>query len=86
MKVSRRTLQNLRNNRMLPFILLGGKALYREYDIQRLLEANYRRRMYKLNGDEKDGRATLMSGIVRPSFSYVVSVCPFSYSRKSIRE
>jgi hypothetical protein len=43
LKVSRRTLQNLRNNRVLPFILLGGKALYREYDIQRLLEANYRR-------------------------------------------
>ena len=32
-----------RHNRVLPFILLGGKALYREYDIQRLLEANYRR-------------------------------------------
>ena len=43
LKVSRRTLQNLRNNRVLPFILFGGKALYREYDIQRLLEANYRR-------------------------------------------
>ena len=43
LKVSRRTLQNLRNNRVLPFILLGGKALYREYDIQRLLEVNYRK-------------------------------------------
>ena len=43
LKVSRRTLQNLRNNRVLPFILFGGKALYREYDIQRLLEANYRK-------------------------------------------
>ena len=43
LKVSRRTLQNLRNNRVLPFIMLGGKALYREYDIQRLLEANYRK-------------------------------------------
>ena len=30
-------------NRVLPFILLGGKALYREYDIQRLLETNYRK-------------------------------------------
>ena len=37
-------------------------------------------------GDEKDGRATLMSGIVRPSFTFVVSVCPFSYSRKSTGE
>ena len=43
LRVSRRTLQNLRNNRVLPFILLGGKALYREYDIQRLLETNYRK-------------------------------------------
>ena len=43
LKVSRRTLQNLRNSRVLPFILLGGKALYREYDIQRLLETNYRK-------------------------------------------
>ena len=43
LKVSRRTLQNLRNCRVLPFILLGGKALYREYDIQWLLEANYRK-------------------------------------------
>ena len=41
LKVSRRTLQNLRNCRVLPFILLGGKALCREYDMQRLLEANY---------------------------------------------
>lgn len=43
LKVSRRTLQKMRNNRTLPFILLGGKALYREYDIQRLLEENYRK-------------------------------------------
>lgn len=43
LKVSRRTLQKMRNNRTLPFILLGGKALYREYDIQRLLERNYRK-------------------------------------------
>lgn len=43
LKVSRRTLQKMRNNRTLPFIILGGKALYREYDIQRLLERNYRK-------------------------------------------
>ncbi len=43
LKVSRRTLQKMRNNRTLPFILLGGKALYREYDIQQLLERNYRK-------------------------------------------
>ena len=43
LKISRRTLQEMRNKRTLPFILLGGKALYREYDIQRLLEENYRK-------------------------------------------
>lgn len=43
LKVSRRTLQNMRNDRTLPFMLIGGKALYREYDIQTLLERNYRK-------------------------------------------
>ena len=43
LKVSRPTLQSLRNNYMPPFILLGGTAVYREYDIQRLLETNYRK-------------------------------------------
>ncbi len=43
LKVSRRTLQKMRNDRTLPFILLGGKALYREHDIQMLLERNYRK-------------------------------------------
>ena len=43
LKVSRRTLQKMRNNGTLPFILLGGKALYKEYDTQRLLEINYRK-------------------------------------------
>lgn len=43
LKVSRRTLQKMRDNRTLPFLLLGGKALYREHDIQTLLERNYRK-------------------------------------------
>lgn len=43
LKVSRRTLQKMRNEKTLPFIILGGKALYREYDIQALLERNYRK-------------------------------------------
>lgn len=43
LKVSRRTLQKMRNDRTLPFIILGGKALYREHDIQMLLERNYRK-------------------------------------------
>ena len=41
LRVSRRTLQEYRNNRMLPFILLGGKVLYPESGLCDLLEANY---------------------------------------------
>lgn len=43
LKVSRRTLQKMRNDRTLPFIIIGGKALYREHDLQTLLERNYRK-------------------------------------------
>jgi hypothetical protein len=43
--VSRRTLQEYRNNRVLPFILLGGKVLYPESGLRELLEANYRKPM-----------------------------------------
>ncbi len=42
-RVSRRTLQEYRNNRVLPFILLGGKVLYPESGLRELLEANYRK-------------------------------------------
>ena len=41
----RRTLQEYRNNRVLPFILLGGKVLYPESGLRDLLEANYRKPM-----------------------------------------
>ena len=34
-----------RNNRVLPFILLGGKVLYPESGLRELLEANYRKPM-----------------------------------------
>lgn len=43
LKVSRRTLQEYRTARVLPFIIFGGKVLYREYDLQQLLEENYRK-------------------------------------------
>ena len=43
LKVSRRTLQEYRNNRILPFILLGGKVLYPESELRKVLEANYRK-------------------------------------------
>ena len=41
LKVSRRTLQEYRNGGVLPYILLGGKVLYRESDLERVLEACY---------------------------------------------
>lgn len=43
LKVSRRTLQEYRTARKLPFIIFGGKVLYRECDLQQLLEENYRK-------------------------------------------
>ena len=43
LRVSRRTLQEYRNNRVLPFILLGGKVLCPESGLREVLETNYRR-------------------------------------------
>lgn len=45
LKVHRRTLQEYRNDRKLPFILFGGKVLYRETDIEQMLEENYKKAM-----------------------------------------
>ena len=42
LKVSRRTLQDYRNNRMVSYYQLGGKILYKEYDIEKLLMSGYR--------------------------------------------
>ena len=41
LKVSRRTLQEYRTNGILPYILLGGKVLYRESDLEEALESCY---------------------------------------------
>ena len=41
LKVSRRTLQEYRTNGVLPYFLLGGKVLYRESDIERVLQECY---------------------------------------------
>ena len=41
LKVSRRTLQEYRNDGVISYILLGGKALYRESDLERVLESCY---------------------------------------------
>ena len=40
LKISRRALQEYRSK--IPYLQLGGKTLYRESDIQKLLEQNYR--------------------------------------------
>ncbi len=42
LRVSRRTLQEYRTNGKIPYIQLGGKTLYRESDIQKLLNEHYR--------------------------------------------
>ena len=39
--VSKRTLQSYRNDGFLPYIQLPGKVIYKESDIQNLLEENY---------------------------------------------
>ena len=42
LKVSRRTLQDYRNNGMIAYYQLGGKILYKESDIEKLLMGGYR--------------------------------------------
>lgn len=39
--ISKRTLQQYRDNAILPFIQIGGKIIYKESDILMVLEANY---------------------------------------------
>jgi hypothetical protein len=41
LKVSRRTLQEYRNGGLIPYMLLGGKVLNRESDLERVLESCY---------------------------------------------
>lgn len=43
LKLSRRTLQEYRKQHILPYIILCGKTLYPEYEIQFLLTSNYRK-------------------------------------------
>lgn len=42
LRISRRTLQDYRNDGILPFIQLPGKVLFRESDIKRILEERLR--------------------------------------------
>jgi excisionase family DNA binding protein len=43
LRISRRTLQDYRNEGRIPYYLFGGKTLYKESDLQRLLEDGYRK-------------------------------------------
>ncbi|MDD7303167.1 MAG: helix-turn-helix domain-containing protein [Bacteroidaceae bacterium] len=45
--INRRTLQDYRNMGRISFIKLGGKVLYREEDVEKLLQENYRPRFEK---------------------------------------
>jgi hypothetical protein len=42
LKLSRRSLQDYRNEGRIPYIKLGGKILYRSSDIEKLLHDGYR--------------------------------------------
>ena len=42
LKVSRRTMQDYRNNGMVSYFQLGGKILYKESDIEKLVMGGYR--------------------------------------------
>jgi len=41
LKISRRSLQDYRNEGRIPYIKLGGKILYRASDIEKMLEEGY---------------------------------------------
>ena len=49
LKVSRRSLQDYRNNGILPYTRIGGRILYRTSDIERTLMDEYRE-AYRMNG------------------------------------
>ena len=56
LRVSRRTLQEYRKQRILPYIILCGKTLYPESEIQSLLTTNYRKPI--IDGKIRDDRYT----------------------------
>ena len=42
LRISRRTLQDYRNDGRISYVMLGGKVLYRESDLERMLDDAYR--------------------------------------------
>ena len=59
LKVSRRTLQEYRNDGVLPYILLGGKVLYRESDL-RLTSLTFRNTFLLKNRNWEHGNCTCL--------------------------
>ncbi len=49
LKISRRTLQDYRTEGVIKYYSMGGKILYRESDIQELLESNYHNNNQKIS-------------------------------------
>ena len=49
--ISRRTLQSLRDNRILPYSRINGKLYYKMSDVESLLESNYIRDLKNKNDD-----------------------------------
>jgi len=45
LRLSRRTLQVYRTNRIIPHVMLGGKTLYPESELRKMLEKGYRKAM-----------------------------------------
>ena len=53
LKISKRTLQSLRDCGSLPFTKINGKFYYKRSDIEALLESNYTLSKSSRNGDNK---------------------------------
>lgn len=58
LKLSRRTLQEYRKQGILPYVILCGKTLYPESEIQSLLTGNYRKPIIDGKIPKGEGNAT----------------------------
>ena len=67
LKVSRRTLQDYRNNGILPYMQVGGKILYRTSDIERTLMKGYKE-AYRQSGK----RLIFLEGCSFPSAHFIL--------------
>ena len=64
LKVSRRTLQDYRNNGILSYIQVGGKILYRTSDVQRTIMSGFKE-AYRLRDSGQKNNNTLRSLVLR---------------------